>query len=170
MYCRFRGSFSRPTNRPTIAQTLPAFCPPVAHPRAGHQDAEIRAMLDQTDLPDLAAAKARRQTDTPLPALHAAWVAAMACHNSIFDDCDGRPGSDRNLADATFALVMRLEAEIAAFVPTSMQDLAIKLVVADFEARDASQAALVRMVHAIAGIEIAPSLAAALADLGPPVT
>ena len=115
------------------------------------------------DLPDLPAA-ARRQTDTPLRALHAAWVAAMACHNRIFDDCDSRPGCDQSLSAATFAVVLRLEAEIAAYPPVTLQDLAIKLVVADFEARDASQVALVRMAHAIAEIEIAPSLAAALAD------
>ena len=121
-------------------------------------------MFDQTPLPDLPAVKARPQRETPLVSLHQAWLAAMACHNAIFDDCDSRPGSDRNLADATFALVMRLEAEIAAYPPVTLQDLAIKFIVADFEARDASQAALVREAHTIAGIEIAPSLAAALAD------
>ncbi len=69
---------------------------------------------------------------------------------------------DESLADATFALVMRLEREIAAFPPVTLQDLAIKLVVADFEARDHQQAALVRMAHRIAGIEPGPSLANAL--------
>ena len=121
-------------------------------------------MFDQTHLPDLAAVKARRQPDTPLRALHAAWVAAKSANNAIFDDCDGRPGCDQSLSAATFDLVLRIEREIAASVPETAVDLAIKVIVADFEARDASQAALVRMVHAIAGIEIAPSLAAALAD------
>ena len=31
-------------------------------------------MLDKTDLPGLAAVKARRQPDTPLRALHRAWL------------------------------------------------------------------------------------------------
>jgi hypothetical protein len=121
-------------------------------------------MLDQTDLPDLAGVKARPQRDTPLRALHRAWVAAKAANDAIFDNCDGRPGCDQSLSDATFALVLRLEAEIAAFLPVTMEDFCVKLVVADFEARDASQVALVRMAHTIAKIEIAPSLAAALAD------
>ena len=112
----------------------------------------------------IAAAKATRQPDTPLRALHAAWVAAKAANNAIFDDCDGRPGCDQSLSAATFDLVLRIEREIAAAPAVTLEDLALKVIVADFEARDASQAALVRMAHTIAGIEIAPSLAAALAD------
>jgi hypothetical protein len=92
-------------------------------------------MLEPTDLPDLPTVKARRQPDT-LRALHAACVAAKAANDTIFDDCDGRPGCDESLADVTFALVTRLEREIAAFPPVTLQDFAIKLVVADFDARD----------------------------------
>ena len=187
MYGRFRGAFSRPTNRPTISQTLPAFCPPVAHPRAGHQDAEIRAMLDQDterlaallaansiavetappDLPDLPAVKARRQTDTPLVALHQAWRAAMSCHNSCFDDCDSRPGSDQSLSAATFALVLRLEAEIAAYVPETLQDLALKFIACEFEVRCHAHAEFVREVHAFAGVEMSPFIADQIQGLGP---
>ena len=50
---------------------------------------------------------------------------AKAANDAIVDDCDGRPGCDTSLADVTFALVERLEAEIAAFPPVTMQGLAL---------------------------------------------
>ena len=39
--------FAQPSRR-----RFSALCPPFAHPRAGHLDAEIRAMFDKTFLPD----------------------------------------------------------------------------------------------------------------------
>jgi hypothetical protein len=124
-------------------------------------------MLDQTPLPDLAAVKARRQQDTPLRALHRAWVAAMACHDSCFDDEDSRPGCDQSLGAATFAIVEWIEREIAAGPPVTLQDLAIKFIACEFDVRCHAQAELVREVHALAGVEMSPFIADQIQGLGP---
>jgi hypothetical protein len=123
-------------------------------------------MLDQKD-PDLPAVKARPQRDTPLVALHQAWLAAMACHNAIFDDCDSRPGCDQSLSAASFALVERLEAEIAAYPPETLQDLAIKFAVCEFDVRTHSQADFVREIAAIGGVEMSHFVADQIQGLGP---
>ncbi len=123
-------------------------------------------MLDQ-DPERLAAVKARRQTDTPLVALYQAWLAAMACHNRIFDDCDSRPGCDQSLGAATFAIVERIEREIAAVPPVTLQDLAIKFIACEFDVRCHAHADFVREIAAIAGVEMTPFIADQIQGLGP---
>ena len=108
-------------------------------------------MFDQTHLPDLPALPhAHPHPDSPLRGLHAAWVAAKATMEAL------PPGRDESLADATFALVMRLEREIAAYVPETAVDLAIKVIVADFDPGDYQQASAVRFAHWVAGLEMCP--------------
>jgi hypothetical protein len=115
-------------------------------------DPETRTMLDQPPLPDLpdlpALPHAHPHPDSPLRRLHAAWVAAKATMEAL------PPGRDESLADATFALVMRLEREIAAYVPETAVDLALKVIVADFDPGDYQQASAVRFAHWVAGLEI----------------
>jgi hypothetical protein len=125
-------------------------------------------MLDKTDLlPDLPAVKARRQQDTPLRALHAAWQAAMRCHDACFDDEDSRPGCDQSLSAASFALVERIEAEIAAYPPETLQDLCLKIAVCEFDIRTHSQADLMREIAAIGGVEMTPFVLEQIARFGP---
>jgi hypothetical protein len=104
-------------------------------------------LTDLTDLPDLPAMPyPRRETESPLRALHAAWLAAIAASEAL------PPGSDESLADAAYALVVRVEREIAAIVPETAEDFAIKIVVADVEPADFHAAALLRMARYVAGL------------------
>ncbi len=81
-------------------------------------------------------------------ALHAAWLPAKATYDAL------PLGRDESLGDAVFDILMRLEQEIAAAVPETAADLALKVIVADFETGDYQQASAARMAYSVAGLEM----------------